>query len=62
MLIKWLFICITGFADRNGMVTSFLVGYLLVANGFSSVVLRFERKSIFRYINILERFNDTQKI
>lgn len=50
------------FADRNGMVARFLINYLLLSSGFSPVIFGVERKEVCKYINILERFDDTQDI
>ncbi len=53
---------IHGFADGNGMVARFLINYLLLVNEFSPVVFEVARKEISNYINILERFDDTQDL
>jgi Fic family protein len=53
---------IHGFADGNGMVARFLINYLLLINGFSPSIFEVERKEVFKYINILEKFDDIQDI
>lgn len=60
-LHNWL-CAIHGFADGNGMVARFLINYLLLVNGFDYVIFGVERKDIFKYINVLERFDDMQSI
>ncbi|WP_321835221.1 Fic family protein [Clostridium butyricum] len=50
------------FADGNGMVARFMVNYLLLSKGFNPVVFGVARKEIFKYINVLEKFDDTQSI
>lgn len=50
------------FADGNGMVARFMINYLLLVNGFNPVAFGVARKEISRYINILEKFDDTQEI
>lgn len=50
------------FTDGNGIIARGLVNYLLLSYGFSPVVFGVARKEISRYINILEKFDDTQDI
>ncbi|MBE6072559.1 MAG: Fic family protein [Clostridium butyricum] len=50
------------FADGNGMIARFMINYLLLVNGVSPVIFGVARKDISNYINILERFDDTQDI
>lgn len=53
---------IHAFADGNGIVARFMINYLLLVNRFSPVVFGVARKEISKYIDILERFDDTQDI